>query len=203
MRILKNPVLKEGKIITIVMLIISAFSLFISMFSLSLDFTESGPIVAFSFNKLASVISIIPLSYGVCTALLIKTRKSIFARIPAYIISCIIAVAFILYFIGAADGDVATIFILFTVVILLIYPFIIAVLTLEGRVVTNFFAVGISSVLIFLSTAAFIVISIYLKSITITFLLPALVYTELLLSVLCFRLEDLPKEKKENYQSII
>ncbi len=202
MRILKNVILKESKTIPITMLIISGFALFISVFNLSLDFTEAGPIIAFQFNKLASIISVLPLSYGVCTALLIKTRKNIFAKIPAYIISFIIAIAFILYFIGSVDGDIVTNFILFTVIVLLIYPFIVAVLTLEGRVATNFFAIGISSVLILISTAAFIIISIYLKSITLTFTLPALIYTLLLLSVLSFRLENLPKEKS-NYQSIL
>lgn len=196
MRKIRNAVFAENKGLNIAILSISGFMLLISLFSLSFVFADDVPYVELKFNELASLISVCPLSFGVSTVLLMKTKKHIFAKLPSYIVCTIIAVAYVIYFISLGD-DIVTGVMGLVFVAFIVYPFIVAVLTIEGRVYNRVFATAFSGLLIFISLAAFVVLSIYLKTIMLSLLLPALIYLQLLLTVLSFRLEPIKKQTEQ------
>ena len=88
---------------------------------------------------------------------------------------------------------------LFSVAVLAIYPFIIAVLTLEGRMYNRVFAIIFASILIVLGLVGAIVLSVLDSKVSLSSFIPALTYTELLLIILNY---DLVKPKKKNKDEI-
>ncbi|MBQ4568927.1 MAG: hypothetical protein IJA62_02525 [Ruminococcus sp.] len=198
MKIVRIPVLKKEKKLPVIMIIIAAFMFLISIFDIT--FVFKGGAFALSISTVgfwSSILSIIPLSWGLCTGLLLKFKKANFAKIPAYITCALIGIGFALYMIVAGQKNPVTSILLFSLAVLLIYPFIISTLTLEGRLYNRVFATIFSSILLAICTIGAIVYFVLKGAITLTFLIPALMYVELLLIVLCFRLEK-PQRKKEN-----
>ncbi|MBQ8000694.1 MAG: hypothetical protein IJ298_05675, partial [Ruminococcus sp.] len=88
----------------------------------------------------------------------------------------------------------------FALAVLLVYPFIIATLTIEGRMYNRVFAAIFSGILLVLSVAGAVAVCIIFKSIMVSTLIPALVYVELILNVLCYNLEkpDITTKTKAN-----
>ena len=165
MKIVRTPVLKETKKLLVAMIIISVFMFITSMFNLYLYFgnglsigiksvaqtTSENQVAAIISSALPTILSIIAITWGVCAALLLKTKKLIFAKMPSYVICAILVMAFILYYISSGDDNVVLKLLLFSVVILAVYPHIIATLTLEGRLYNRVFATIFTSVLIAVS----------------------------------------------------
>ena len=133
--------------------------------------------------------------------MLLKTKKLIFAKMPSYVICAILVMAFILYYISSGDDNVVLKLLLFSVVILAVYPHIIATLTLEGRLYNRVFATIFTSVLIAVSLIIPIAECVIGYTFGVTSLFPALSYVELLLIVLTFSLEK-PKKKEQTSKVI-
>lgn len=198
MRIVRNPVLRNDKKILISMIIIAVFMFILTVFDFSIIFTQGTVALGIStVGVLSSVLSVIPLSWGLCASLLLKTKKIMFAKMPAYIISALILIAYIIYYIAAGEKNIVTNILLFSIAVLMIYPFIISTLTLEGRLYNRVFATIFSAILIFLCTAGAIVYFVLKGAIMFSLLMPTLMYVELLLIVFCFRLERPVKKEKE------
>ncbi len=202
MKIVRNPVLKTEKTMPVAIIIIAAFMFIISVFDVTLVFNQSAIALKISTLGLwSSLLSIIPLSWGLCTGLLLKFKKTNFAKIPAYITCALIGIGYILYFIIAGQKNAVTNVLLFSLAVLLIYPFIISTLTLEGRIYNRVFATVFSGILLTISFVGAIVYFLLKGAIMITFMLPALMYLELMLIVLCFRLEK-PVKKTDKPNEI-
>ena len=120
---------------------------------------------------------------------------------PSYVICAILVMAFILYYISSGDDNVVLKLLLFSVVILAVYPHIIATLTLEGRLYNRVFATIFTSVLIAVSLIIPIAECVIGYTFGVTSLFPALSYVELLLIVLTFSLEK-PKKKEQTSKVI-
>ncbi len=194
MKIVRTPVLKNDKRITISMLAVAFLMLLLSLCNISIDFAEGTPILAISFMNVWSLpVSVIPVTWGICTAMLMKTKKIMFSKIPAYIFCCLILLAMIILFIAAGDKYFVYKVLGFALAVLLVYPFIIATLTIEGRMYNRVFATVFSSILLMLCFVGAVAVCIVLKSIIISTLIPSLIYVELILNVLCY---DLIKPKK-------
>lgn len=196
MRKVRIPQFRNSKGINISMFIIAAFLFIISIVDLSLFFVSGQFAVQMeSLGYLSSALSIIPITWAACLILVIKTKKDNFARIPSYIISALIAMAFIIYYVIYGQENMVRNVLLFSVAVLAIYPFIIAVLTLEGRMYNRVFAIIFASILIVLGFVGAIVLSVLDSKVSLSSFLPALTYTELLLMILNY---DLAKPKKKN-----
>ncbi len=203
MKIVRNAVLRNDNKITIAMLITAIFMLLLSIVNISLDFAGDTPALAISImNSWALPVSVIPITWGICTAMLMKTKKVMFSKFPAYIICCLVLIAMIILFIAAGDKYFVYKVMGFAVAVLLVYPFVIATLTIEGRMYNRVFATIFSGILLVLSLAGAIAICVILKSIMLSTLIPALVYIELILNVLCYNLEK-PTKTSENRKNII
>ena len=84
MKIVRNAVLKENKRIPVAMLIISVVMLFLSVCNICLDFGTGSPILTISImNVWALVISVIPVTWGACSLMLMRTKKVIFSKMPS------------------------------------------------------------------------------------------------------------------------
>ncbi len=201
MKIVRTPKLSDNKKIPTLMLIVALIMLFLALCNITIDFATDTPVLAISFMNIWSLpISVIPVTWGICTAMLMKTKKVMFSKIPAYIFCCLILLAMIILFIAAGDKYFVYKVLGFALAILLVYPFIIATLTIEGRMYNRVFATIFSLILLVLCVVGAVLVSVALKSIMISTLIPALIYVELTLSVLCYDLEKLKKspETKQN-----
>lgn len=202
MKIVRNPVMSENKKPFIAMIIIAVVMLILPFTDFSVYFTAHG--TEFSPHPtgvLTAVLTIIPITWITSVMLLMKTKKISFAKMPAYVICAILALGYIILFI--AVGDNASIkFIGFSVVVLMIYPFIIATLTLEGRMYNRVFATLFTSILIAIAVIGTIVLSVVFAEIRLILLFPTLTYTELLILVLAFKLDKPQKAKKEQENKI-
>lgn len=201
MKIVRNAVLKENKRIPVAMLIISVVMLFLSVCNICLDFGTGSPVLTISImNVWALVISVIPVTWGACSLMLMRTKKVIFSKMPSYIICGMVLMAMIILFIAAGEKYFVYKILGFAVAVLIVYPFVIATLTIEGRMYNRVFATIFSSILLALSIVGAVAVCIIMKSVIISTIIPALCYTELILNVFCYDLEKLKKngEKKES-----
>ncbi len=181
-------------------IIIIALAVLMLIFSvLRIEITPEG--FSAGFNSLASVISIIPLTIGTSAFMIIKTKKPAFGEFPCYIVSVFIVLAFALLFflkhflsLDYLDGLEILIF---AIAILLIYPYIVAGLTIRGCVYTKAFALGFAGLLVILSVIGVIVVSV-LIGFSVTYLVLPLMYTTLLINLMCFDLKPL-KKNQDNY----
>mgnify|MGYP003289428275 CR=1 FL=1 len=199
MRIVRNPVLKSDKRIPVTIIIIAVVMFILSIIDVTITFSKG--VVALNLGSLgmwSSLLSIIPLSWGLCTGLLLKTKKVNFAKIPAYIICAMIALAYALYIVIAGQKNSVTNILLFSLAVLLIYPFVISTLTLEGRLYNRVFATLFTSILLGITFIGAVIYFVLKGAVIFTLLLPTLMYVELLLIVFCFNLEKPTKntEKK-------
>lgn len=195
MRIVRNPVLKNEKKLPVTMIIVAAFMFLISIFDVTLMFSHGAFALKIgTWGIWTTLLSIIPLSWILCTVLMLKFKKANFAKIPGYITCAIIGIGYVLYlFIAGQKNPVGSI-LLFSLAVLLIYPFVIAMLTLEGRVYNRVFATVFSSIVLAVTLIGAIVYFFLKGAVIISFLLPALMYLELILIIFCFRLEKLTKK---------
>lgn len=201
MKIVRNAVLKESKKLPVAMLIISIVMLFLSLCNICLDFSQGSPALTISSMDIWAVaISVIPVTWGACSLMLMRTKKVLFSKMPSYIICGMVLMAMIILYIAAGEKYFVYKILGFAVAILIVYPFIIATLTIEGRMYNRVFATIFSSILLALSVAGAVVACVVLKSIMLSTIIPALVYTELILNVLCYNLEKISRkpESKSN-----
>lgn len=201
MRIVRNAVLREEKGIQISMLIISLVMLLISFCNITLDFNGEAPALTVSLFDIWSLpVSVIPITWAICIVMLMKTKKVMFSKLPAYIFCCMILLGLIILFIALSEKYLVYKVLGFAVGVLLIYPFVIATLTIEGRMYNRVFATIFSSVLLAVSVAGAVAVCIALKAIILSAIIPSLIYVELILNVLCYNLEKIKKSdiKKEN-----
>ncbi len=199
MKIVRIPILKNEKKLPVTIIIIAALMFLLSVFDVTFAFKSGG--FALSISTLgiwSSILSIIPLSWGLCTGLLLKFKKANFAKLPGYITCALIGIGFALHMIIAGQKNPITSILVFSLVVLLIYPFIISTLTLEGRLYNRVFATIFSAILLAICFIGAIVYFVLKGAIMLTFLIPALMYLELILIVLCFRLEKPQKKKDSN-----
>jgi len=199
MRIVRTPVLKESKKPLIAMIIIAAASLIIPFADFSLFFTSKGvEFYVHNTSALTAVLSIVPITWITSVSLLMKTKKIAFSKMPSYVISALLALGYIIFFIAVGE-NVTIKFVGFSVIVLAVYPFVIATLTLEGRLYNRVFATIFTSILIAVTLIGAIVLSVISSEIRLLLLFPALNYVELLLIVLAYKLEK-PKKNtnKEN-----
>ena len=187
--------LNENKKLSIIIIAIAALMLIFSV--VRIDFTPEG--ISAGFSSFASIISIIPLTIGTSAIMLIKTKKPAFGEFPCYIISVFIVMAFALLFFFKLLYGLEILG--FALCILMIYPYIVAGLTIRGCIYNKVFALGFAGLLILLSVIGIIVISI-LIGFSFTYLVLPLMYTTLLLNIMSFDLKPLSKSK-ENYENII
>ncbi|MBQ7809397.1 MAG: hypothetical protein IJ346_00325 [Clostridia bacterium] len=188
MRKIRAVELKENKKLTIIMIAIAVLMLIFSI--VRIDITPQG--IAIGFSSLASVISIIPLTIGTSAFMLMKTKKPAFGEFPCYIISVFIVMAFALLFFFKLLYGLEILG--FALGILMIYPYIVAGLTVRGCIYNKVFAIGFAGLLIALSVIGIVVISV-LIGFSFTYLVLPLMYTELLLNLMHFELKPLKKEK--------
>lgn len=201
MKIVRNAVLREEKNIPVSMLIISAVALLLSFCNISLDFNGEAPALMISFMDIwAMPVSVIPITWAICIIMLMKTKKVMFSKLPAYIFCCMVALGMLLLFIALSEKYLVYKVLAFAVGILLIYPFVIATLTIEGRMYNRVFATLFSSILLLVSLAGAVAVCIALKTIILSTLIPALIYVLLILNVLCYNLEKIKKSdvQKQN-----
>ncbi len=186
MKKIKAVELKENKKLIIVMIAVAVLMLIFSV--VRIDITAQG--ISIGFSSLASIISIIPLTIGTSAFMLMKTKKPAFGEFPCYIISVFIAMAFVLLFILKLLYGLEILG--FALCILMVYPYIIAGLTVRGCMYNKFFAFGFAGLLILLSVIGIIVASI-LVGFSFTYLVLPLMYTELLLNLMLFELKPIKK----------
>lgn len=187
--------LNENKKLPIIIIAVAVLMLVFSI--VRIDITAKG--ISAGFSSFASVISVLPLTVGTSAFMLIKTKKPAFGEFPCYIISVFIVMAFVLlFFFKILSGfDILG----FAVCILLVYPYIIAGLTVRGCMYNKVFALGFAGLLVVLSLISIIVVSV-LIGFSFTYLVLPLMYVELLLNLMCFDLKPI-KKKKEEYEGII
>ena len=203
MKIVRNAVLKESKRIPVAMLIISVVMLLLSVCNICLDFGLGFPVLTISsMNVWTIVISVIPVTWGACSLMLMRTKKVIFSKMPSYIICGMAMMAMIILFIAAGEKYFAYKILGFAVAILIVYPFVIATLTIEGRMYNRVFATIFSSILLAVSVAGAVAACVILKSVMISTLIPALIYIELILNVFCYNLEK-PNKNNNKSESLI
>lgn len=188
--------LNENNKLPIVIIAIAALMLVLSVVSIYIS--PGG--IAISFNNFASIISVMPLTIGVSTFMLIKTKKPAFGEFPCYIIPVFIVMAFVLLFIFRLLNGFE--FFGIMVCVLLVYPYIIAGLTVRGCMYNKLIAIGFSALLLVISLVAIVAISILLGEFSLTYLILPLMYAELILNVMCFDLKPI-KKNKEDFESIV
>jgi len=200
MRKIRIAQFRNSKAINISMFIIAAFSFIISIIDFSVIFAQGQVAVQIkTLGLLSSALAIIPITWAACLTLVIKTRKDNFARTPSYIICALIAIAFVIYYVIYGKENMIRNILLFSVAILAIYPFIIATLTLEGRLYNRVFAIIFASILLALSVIGAIVLYVISSSVSLSLLIPACTYAELLLIILNY---ELVKPKKKNIEEL-
>ena len=203
MKTVRNAVLKESKRIPVAMLIISVVMLLLSVCNICLDFGSGFPVLTISsMNVWAIAISVIPVTWGACSLMLMRTKKVLFSKMPSYIICGMVLMAMIILFIAAGEKYFAYKILGFAVAILIVYPFVIATLTIEGRMYNRVFATIFSSILLVVSVAGAVAACVILKSVMISTLIPALIYIELILNVFCYNLEK-PNKNNNKSESLI
>lgn len=195
MRKVKDVRFNESTKLPVIIIALSVLMLVFSV--LSITFTSEG--IGFGFSSISSVISVVPLTIGTSAFMLIKTKKPALGEFPCYIVSVFVVMAFaILFFLKLLNGlEVLG----FAVCILMVYPYIIAGLTIRGCIYNKVFAIGFAGLLIALSVISVVVIS-FITGFSFTYLILPLMYTTLLLHLMCFDLVPIKKEK-DNYKSII
>lgn len=195
MKKVRNVTLKEDTKIPVIMIILAVVMLVFSI--VKIEFPSERP---FGFSSMSSVLSVLPLTIGISAFMLIKTKKPAFCEFPCYIIGLFVALGFILlYFLNILKNLG---FLGFAICILLIYPYIIAGLTARGCMYNKVFALGFAGLLLVLSVVAVIALTLLLGGFSCTYLILPLMYTELVLSTLCYDLSPI-KKKKEEYDSIL
>lgn len=191
MKKLRSVELKENKALLIAMIAVAVIMLILSI--VRIDVISGG--FSIGFNSLASIISIIPLTMGTSAFMIIKTKKPAFGEFPCYIISGFIVVAFVLLFIFRLLYGLEIL--AFAICILMVYPYIIAGITVRGCMYNKMFALGFAGLLVLLSVIAVIVATV-LVGFTFTYLILPLMYVELLLNLMLFDLKPLKKNKEES-----
>ena len=195
MKKVRNVALKEDTRIPVIMIILAVVMLVFSI--VKIEFPSAQP---FGFSSMSSVLSVLPLTIGISSFMLIKTKKPAFCEFPCYIIGLFVALGFILlYFLNILKNLG---FLGFAICILLIYPYIIAGLTARGCMYNKVFALGFAGLLLVLSVVAVIALTLLLGGFSCTYLILPLMYTELLLNIMCYDLRPI-KKKKEEYDSIL
>ena len=189
MKKLRSVELKENKALLIAMIAVAVIMLILSI--VRIDVISGG--FSIGFNSLASIISIIPLTMGTSAFMIIKTKKPAFGEFPCYIISGFIVVAFVLLFVFRLLYGLEIL--AFAICILMVYPYIIAGLTVRGCMYNKVFALGFAGLLILLSIIGIIIASI-LVGFSFTYLVLPLMYTELLLNLMLFELKPIKKNKE-------
>ncbi len=187
--------LSDNKKLPIIIIGLAVLMLIFSI--VRIDITSEG--FGVGFSSFASIISIIPLTIGTSAFMIIKTKKPAFGEFPCYIVSVFIVLAFALLFFFKLLYGLEILG--FALCILMVYPYIVAGLTVRGCIYTKAFALGFAGLLIFLSLAGIVVLSI-LIGFSGTYLVLPLMYTALLLNLMCFDLKPI-KKNKDNYESII
>lgn len=182
---------KENKMLLVAMIVIAVLMLILSV--VRIDVIAGG--ISVGFSSLASIVSIIPLTLGTSAFMLIKTKKPAFGEFPCYIISGFIAVAFILLFVFRLLYGLEIL--AFAVCILMVYPFIVAGITVRGCMYNKMFALGFAGLLVVLSVIA-VIIATVLVGFTFTYLILPLMYTELMLNLMLFDLKPIKKNKDES-----
>lgn len=196
MKTVRDAVLKDGKKIPISIIIISALMLLLSFIDFRIVFINGEAVTSVEFfNSWLMMTCVIPFAFGISTAMLMKTKKTIFSKAPSYIVCSIIVIAFILFLIASGQDNLVMNILGFAVAILLIYPFVIAVLTIEGRLYNRVFALVFASILLILTVALAIALFFVLEIISLSYFIPALIYVELILTILCYELKPKSKEK--------
>ncbi len=201
MKIVRKAVLKETNKLPVAMLIISAITTLLSFCSITLDFNGESPALLVSFfDTWLLPVSVIPLTWAICIVMLLKTKKVMFSKLPAYIFCCLVLLGLALLVIALSEKYLVYKILGFAISVLLIYPFVIATLTIEGRMYNRVFATLFSSILLVLCLGGAVAVCIVLKSIILSALIPALIYVLLILNVLCYNLEipNKSETKKEN-----
>lgn len=191
MKKLRSVELKENKALLIAMIAVAVIMLILSI--VRIDVISGG--FSIGFNSLASIISIIPLTMGTSAFMIIKTKKPAFGEFPCYIISGFIVVAFVLLFVFRLLYGLEIL--AFAICILMVYPYIIAGITVRGCMYNKMFALGFAGLLVLLSVIAVIVATV-LVGFTFTYLILPLMYVELLLNLMLFDLKPLKKNKEES-----
>ena len=191
MKKLRSVELKENKGLLIAMIAVAVIMLILSI--VRIDVISGG--FSIGFNSLASIISIIPLTMGTSAFMIIKTKKPAFGEFPCYIISGFIVVAFVLLFVFRLLYGLEIL--AFAICILMVYPYIIAGITVRGCMYNKMFALGFAGLLVLLSVIAVIVATV-LVGFTFTYLILPLMYVELLLNLMLFDLKPLKKNKEES-----
>lgn len=190
MKKIKNVELTEDRKIPFIIIGVAVFMLIFSV--LSIDITAEG--VKIGFSSLGSIISVLPLTIGVSTFMMLKTKKPAFCEFPCYIISAIIVMAFIvLLFFNLLDNFK---FLGIMLCVLMAYPYIITGLTARGCVYNKMFALAFAGILLVISLFAVIAVTIVLGGFSFTYLVLPLMYAELILTTFCFNLK--PINKKNN-----
>lgn len=195
MKKVRTVELNDNKKLPVIIIVIAVLMLILSV--VRIEIPSESPL---GFNSLASIISVLPLSIGVSAFMLIKTKKPAFSEFPCYIISVLIAMAFIILFVFKLLGGFE--FLGIMVCILMIYPYIVAGLTVRGCMYNKLISIGFSALLLIISLIAVVAISVLLGGFSFTFLVLPLMYVELILNVMCFDLKPI-KRKTEEYESII
>lgn len=191
MKKLRSVELKENKALLIAMIAVAVIMLILSI--VRIDVISGG--FSIGFNSLASIISIIPLTMGTSAFMIIKTKKPAFGEFPCYIISGFIVVAFVLLFVFRLLYGLEIL--AFAICILMVYPYIIAGITVRGCMYNKMFALGFAGLLVLLSVIA-VVVATVLVGFTFTYLILPLMYVELLLNLMLFDLKPLKKNKEES-----
>lgn len=196
MKIVRDAVLRDNKKLPISIIIISALMLLLSFIDFSIVFVNGEPVASVEFfNSWLMMICVIPLTFGISTAMLMKTKKTVFSKLPSYIVCSIVVIAFVLFYIASGQDNLVVNILGFAIAILLIYPFIIAVLTIEGRMYNRVFALIFAGILLVLTVAAAIALFVVLELISLSYFIPALVYVELILTIMSYELKPKSKEK--------
>lgn len=179
------------KKLPIIMIVIAAFMLILSV--VKVEISSLG--LAVGLNNLASVVSVMPLTAGASAFMLIRTKKSAFGELPCYVISFFIAMAIFLLFLFKLVPEGFEVF-GFALGILLIYPYIIAGITIRGCIYNRVFALGFAGLLAVISFIGVIIASVLIQGFMLSLLILPLMYVELVLNILCFELK--PIKKAEN-----
>ncbi|MBQ8001093.1 MAG: hypothetical protein IJ298_07850, partial [Ruminococcus sp.] len=97
MKIVRKAVLREDNKIQIGMLITAVLMLVLSVCNISVDFAGTTPALAISIMSTWAIpVSVIPITWGVCTLMLMKSKKVMFSKVPSYIICCLVLLAMII-----------------------------------------------------------------------------------------------------------
>lgn len=179
------------KKLPLIMIVIAAFMLILSV--VKVEISSLG--LAVGLNNLASVVSVMPLTAGASAFMLIRTKKSAFGELPCYVISFFIAMAIFLLFLFKLVPQGFEVF-GFALGILLIYPYIIAGITIRGCIYNRVFALGFAVLLAVISFIGVIIASVLIQGFMLSLLILPLMYVELVLNILCFELK--PIKKAEN-----